>query len=51
MLIYSIVLILMMLLNSSPAAIAIKTRIRRDPVGRIQESKKTAINGKEGSEA
>ena len=51
MLIYSIVLILMMLLNSSPAAIAIKTRIRETLSGVFKKSKKTAINGKEGSEA
>ena len=51
MLIYSIVLILMMLLNSSPAAIAIKTRIREALSGVFKKSKKTAINGKGGSEA
>ncbi len=51
MLIYSIVLILMMLLNSSPAAIAIKTRIRETLSGVFRKSKKTAINGKGGSEA
>ena len=51
MLIYSIVLILMMLLNSSPAAIAIKTRIRETLSGVFKKSKKTAINGKGGSEA